>query len=163
MKALFLDIDGVCNSEESLKRQYLRKGKATILEIDPEMAFRVGKIILNTDCKLIISSSWRHWPEGMEQIKDAVYHDIYGITPTSGKGFRGNEIKAYLDEHQFEVYSYMADSTGYYIGTRKEQNHTVIAGSTKEALDKVFALRADEKRDHNYAIYAKVKSSKELV
>ncbi len=66
-------------------------------------------------------------------------------------------------KHQFEVYSYMADSTGYYIGTRKEQNHTVIAGSTKEALDKVFALRADEKRDHNYAVYAKVKSSKELV
>lgn len=115
MKALFLDIDGVCNSEESLKRQYLRKGKATILEIDPEMAFRVGKIILNTDCKLIISSSWRHWPEGMEQIKDAVYHDIYGTTPTSSKGFRGNEIKSYLDEHpEITRYAILDDDSDFY-------------------------------------------------
>ena len=115
MKALLLDIDGVCNSEKSRKRQYLRKGKATILEIDPEMAFRVGKIILNTDCKLIISSSWRHWPEGMEQIKDAVYHDIYGTTPTSRKGFRGNEIKAYLDEHpEITRYAILDDDSDFY-------------------------------------------------
>lgn len=115
MKALFLDIDGVCNSEESLKKQYIRNGKATILEIDPEMAFRVGKIILNTGCKLVISSSWRNWPDGMEQIKGAVYPEIYGKTPYSKDGFRGKEVRAYLKEHtEITRYAILDDDSDFY-------------------------------------------------
>lgn len=115
MKALFLDIDGVCNSEESLKRQYLRDGKPTILEIDPEMAFMVGKIILDTDCKLVISSSWRNWPDGMEQIKQAVYHDIYGKTGNSKDGFRGKEVRQYLKEHpEITHYAILDDDSDFF-------------------------------------------------
>ena len=115
MKALFLDIDGVCNSEETLKRQYFDTGKAGILGIAPELAFIVGKIILDTKCKVVISSSWRNWDDGVQQIKDKVYPDIYGITPNARTGFRGEEINMYLKEHpEITHYAILDDDNDFY-------------------------------------------------
>ena len=138
MKALFLDIDGVCNSEESLKRQFLRNGKAGILEIDPEMAFMVGQIILRTDCVLVISSSWRSWPEGMEQIKSNIYSDIYGITPHSKSGFRGDEVRAYLEGHpEITKYAILDDDSDFHDSQPLFKTSWKI-GITKEIQQRVI-------------------------
>jgi hypothetical protein len=93
-KVLFLDIDGVCNSRSTLQRSQ-RSG--SILGMDGYLSFLVGKIQLDTDCKIVLSSSWRHSPDGLAEVK--AHFDLYGITPSSGSGVRGNEIQAWLNEH----------------------------------------------------------------
>jgi hypothetical protein len=117
-KILFLDIDGVVNSQE-----FQLKGRkdSGLLGIDPLLAFTVGRIILNTDCLLVISSSWRNWPDGIKQIKSQIYPDIYGTTPyfsTKELEFekdgvldiydvtRGREVEAWLNEHKEELGEY---------------------------------------------------------
>lgn len=92
MKALFLDIDGVCNSEKHFQ------GSNEVFGIDPYMAFLVGKIVIDTDCVVVLSSSWRHSEEGVKHVEKRVCK-LYGQTPRSKHGFRGDEIKAYLAEH----------------------------------------------------------------
>lgn len=114
MKVLFLDIDGVANSAEDAK------ATRGVLGISPEKAFIIGKIILDTDCKVVISSSWRNWPEGMEQIKQQIYPDIYDITPNSHLVHyedkpRGTEIKTWLSQHpEVTRYAILDDDSDFF-------------------------------------------------
>lgn len=98
MKILFLDIDGVCNSEESFKKgnSAMKGGREN--HIDAYMAFLVGKIQLDTDCKVVLSSSWRHHPESVKFINERVVpiHDITGHCCT---GIRGAEIHQWLQKN----------------------------------------------------------------
>lgn len=91
MKVLFLDIDGVVNNRHTFNRY------DGVLGIDPEMAFRVGKIILDTDAKIVLSSSWRLWEQAREEVKKRIM-DFYDITPSFG-GLRGYEIEDWLSNH----------------------------------------------------------------
>lgn len=98
MKVLFLDIDGVVNCATTSQRH---RG---FIGIDPHMAFMVGKIVLDTDCKVILSSSWRHSSEGIAEVERQVTN-IYGVTPSLGYTNyedkpRGHEIAAWLKTHQ---------------------------------------------------------------
>jgi len=139
MKALFLDIDGVCNSEESLVRQYLKKKIGTSLGIDPQMAFTVGKIILDTGCVLVISSSWRNHPEGMKQIKSAVYPDIYGKTPNIPDKSRGDEVKAYIKEHpEITKYAILDDESDFY------KDQPLFKTEWKKGITKQIAKKVTE-------------------
>ena len=95
LKVLFLDIDGVMNSQETLTRS-TRSG--SIMGIDPFMSFLVGKIKLDTGCEIVLSSSWRHMPDGVKEVESKL-GKLYGMTPTSNSGIRGNEIKAWLADH----------------------------------------------------------------
>lgn len=111
MKVLFLDIDGVVNSKQTL----LTHPKGTPLGIDPELAFKVGKIILDTDCKVVLSSSWRNHPDGVDEVKARVYPEIYGVTPNIKGGFRGSEVRAWLDEHpEVTEYAILDDDSDFY-------------------------------------------------
>lgn len=93
MKILFLDIDGVLNSEQTH-----RKDPAQYFPIDPYMAFLVGKIQLDTDCVIVLSSSWRHSDEGVAEIEKRV-GKVFGKTPDlRSPAIRGDEIKAWMDE-----------------------------------------------------------------
>lgn len=115
MKVLFLDIDGVVNSKQTLVKQYQRTGKASVLGIDPHLAFKVGKIILDTDCKVVLSSSWRNHPDGVAEVKARVYPELYGTTPNLNDGFRGAEVRAWLDEHpEVTEYAILDDDSDFY-------------------------------------------------
>lgn len=75
MKVLFLDIDGVVNCATTTQRH-----RGTI-GIDPYMAFLVGKITLDTGCKVVLSSTWRHWEDAREEVRKQVV-DFIDITPS---------------------------------------------------------------------------------
>lgn len=103
MKILFLDIDGVCNCQDTFT-----KDPNAHFPIDKYMAFMVGKIQLDTDCKVVLSSSWRHHQESVKFINDRVVNllDItgdegYDNTRQDGAANcqRGREIKVWLDAH----------------------------------------------------------------
>lgn len=54
VKVLFLDVDGVLNSNE--RRAYDYEG---LRGMDPELTAHLLRIVLQTGCKIVVSSSWR--------------------------------------------------------------------------------------------------------
>ena len=110
MNVIFLDIDGVLNSQQYSIRFYdlIRSKQKTNVDswqfIDPECLDRILQICMVTNAKLIISSSWRHHSyvntigdfKKYESLYKLVPH-IIGITPRSEARIRGKEIKYLLD------------------------------------------------------------------
>lgn len=91
-KILFLDIDGVVNHHETFK-------KGELWPLDPYCAFLVGKIQLDTGCEVILSSSWRHHPDGVAECSKRIV-PILDITPDlRDTRIRGAEIHAWLSKN----------------------------------------------------------------
>lgn len=109
MKVLFLDIDGVVNKVENFDRSR----NLGPYPVDSYCAFLVGRIQLQTDCKVVLSSSWRHHPEAVKVASERIV-ELLDVTPTLS-GIRGDEINAWLDEHQ-EVtkYAILDDDSDFY-------------------------------------------------
>lgn len=91
-KVLFLDIDGVVNSRATTSF------RNNLYPIDPHMAFMIGKIQLETDCGIVLSSSWRHHPDGVMAVDRSIVH-VDDVTPMISAGVRGHEIQTWLDAH----------------------------------------------------------------
>lgn len=108
MKVIFLDIDGVINSEDfaiwnNEHPEFCENGGH--FWIDPNKINMIIKLCEETGAKIVISSSWRGW-----SLKDTLndfsrYRDlsklnpyIIGITPRFYKN-RGIEIQYYLDSN----------------------------------------------------------------
>ena len=105
MKILFLDIDGVCNSSETFQRH------SGVIGIDPYMALLVDRIIQATDCKVVLSSSWKHSQEGRDEVRRQVC-DFIDITPNLDSGIRGKEIEAWLSAHpEVKQYAILDDDS----------------------------------------------------
>lgn len=112
-KVLFLDIDGVVNCATTTQRH---RG---YIGIDPYMAFLVGKIVMYTECEVVLSSSWRTFhDDGVEEICKQVAK-ITDVTPSpwydrenDHHSTRGEEIQAWLDKNpDVEVYAILDDDT----------------------------------------------------
>lgn len=109
MKVLFLDMDGVVNSEACMERGLFN----TDFPVDSFMAFLVGQIHMNTGCKVVLSSAWRHHDESVARITKQMV-PIFDITPDNPRGVyeRGHEIKAWLDAHpEVEKYAILDDDS----------------------------------------------------
>jgi hypothetical protein len=108
MKVLFLDIDGVVN------RVGTRERYRGFMGIDPVLASKVGKIILDTDAAVVLTSTWRHFQGGREEVDRHVYK-TFDVTPTSDTGFRGEEVKMWLDQHpDVTRFAILDDDTDFY-------------------------------------------------
>jgi hypothetical protein len=108
MKVLFLDIDGVVN------RVGTRQRYRGFMGIDPFLASVVGKIILDTDAAVVLTSTWRHFQGGREEV-DRHVHKTFDVTPIADTGFRGEEVKMWLDRHpEVTRYAIVDDDTDFY-------------------------------------------------
>ena len=114
MKVIFLDIDGVLNSQKYFIENHQDnliyhkvynsntiedKLKLQILDIDLEKLELIMKIVYETDAKIVISSSWRKlriWPL-LEDYLISKGLPIIDVTPKLND--RGEEIRTYLKEH----------------------------------------------------------------
>lgn len=104
-KVLFLDVDGVLNSEETFK-----KDPNAEFPIDPYMAFLVGRIQLETDCKVVLSSSWRHHRPSVVYIHTRIV-ELYDQTQDLSSTrlirlARGEEIKHWIENSKYKVDKY---------------------------------------------------------
>lgn len=65
MKAIFLDIDGVLNSNEhtAFIKSFVTYGDNMIEPFDDECLYNLKYIVDETDAKLIITSIWRLFPD----------------------------------------------------------------------------------------------------
>jgi hypothetical protein len=91
MKILFLDCDGVLNSKQTFMSHQRQMDP-----IDDDMVKRVKSIIKETGCKIVLSSVWRNHEYSKNKVNKKI--KIYDVTPNLS-GFRGSEIKAWLDKH----------------------------------------------------------------
>lgn len=103
MKVIFLDIDGVLNSELTAEKMMAEgKTEANYDFIDEEKQNKLIKFLEKYCIKLVISSSWRidGYKETCEYFKKTLSAPlipyIIGVTPRSKSGFRGNEIDFFL-------------------------------------------------------------------
>lgn len=125
MKVIFLDIDGVLNSEETFKQialEYQKTNKARI-EIEEEKIEYLREIAEQTDAKIVLSSSWRIFFKSINNeiipltnrakalTKLLAKHNvfIYDITPKNASRKREDEINDYLKSHNVENFIIIDD------------------------------------------------------
>lgn len=120
MKVIFLDIDGVLNSEQFWENRTqsfrytaaLNEGKTkdqvrVIANIDPQAVALLNQLVKQTDAEIVVSSTWRSdWNIQYLLRYAGVEKYMYGITPFSKDRHRGTEIKEWLDDHP-EVTNYV--------------------------------------------------------
>lgn len=133
MKIIFLDVDGVLNSEQDLFSWTIESDKYLIL---------LACIVRRTNAKIVISSSWRNCGllDTLKKRLNDFSMSIYDKTKDIGE--RGLEIKDWLDSHSdvesfvilddedFDIQDYFPDNfvqTSMKIGLQKEDAEKCIA------------------------------------
>lgn len=157
MKVIFLDIDGVLNSPATwaLKElnDPLNKG---VDQIDYSMLGLLSRIVSRTNAKIVISSTWRKI-HSLDEIHDMFVargwqhprDTIIDRTPSSSHGFRGEEIKSWLDNHEVQDYIILDDDSDML----PSQNNRFIntcgyVGLTYLEVRRAIALLNNDSDDH---------------
>lgn len=108
MKVIFLDFDGVLNSEQFIRALYRKEGpQGLIREFCPIATSNLMTILTEVpDAQIVVSSSWR-LGTSLEELQQILFEHagvpkgrVIGKTPVDIKyGPRGFEIQAWLDKH----------------------------------------------------------------
>lgn len=165
MKVIFLDFDGVLNSEGSFRYEDRRRNEWKLQGVKGN----VGETLCNVctsnfqmildrykDVKVVISSSWRHF-FSLEEIlaKLEEYHvssnRVIGITPTNKGDNRGIEINMWLADHpEVTQYVIIDDNDWGIFGLHAKENiisTTWEAGLTYDKALEVIQKLKTPKRD----------------
>lgn len=114
MKILFLDFDGVLNSVDNMESNYFlwknkpeHKSKDKFGDLfDQRCVNWLTYIILKTECKLVVSSTWRI--AGLNTLREMWLErqlpgELYSITGVHYTGTRGGEIEQWLTENKYVI------------------------------------------------------------
>lgn len=133
LKVLFLDIDGVLNSQDNeysrlyLWRMEIERSRDKYGDLFDERCVRWLRLIVEkTDCKIVISSSWRR--SGLETMQDLWHHrklpgQVIDITPLTMSEYlvnlyadteadRGYEIQEWINLNNPDSYCIVDDMKG---------------------------------------------------
>ena len=133
LKVIFLDIDGVLNSETYAKRFHEENlgEKGNHIFVDPDAVELVRKLCDENDVKIVLSSSWRSHNLKYTLVELAYYRDlapilkyIIGITPRSVDRIRGVEIESVLGNWNLCVQNEFIDPE--YTGHQNDVNYVII-------------------------------------
>lgn len=109
MKYIFLDIDGVLNTQDSWIKLY---------QINKELVKNLALIVEKTNAKIILTSSWRKgWDENnptpqiirLKEIFSEYNIKILDVTPVLNGRKRDDEIKRYLYFNPYDNYIVIDD------------------------------------------------------
>lgn len=152
MKVIFLDIDGVINSEEfaiwiHVHPEFCENGGH--FWIDPEKIDMIVNLCEETGAKLVISSSWRGWSLRATLEDFSTYRDlsrlnpyIVGVTPRVFMEFnmsRGDEIQYYLDKDQSITHYCIVDDDNDMLDSQRDNfvRTDYKTGLTEEDVNKI--------------------------
>jgi len=116
MNLIFLDADGVLNTnivDEWINHLDHRNWKISSVSLIDELCHEY-------DLKVVISSSWRKlYPEiswWNDEFKAMGFDniDVIGITPSAFNGFRGREIRQYIEGNSVDKYVIIDDDSDFY-------------------------------------------------
>jgi len=106
MKIIFLDFDGVLNDfkllSEASKRGAHKDGWNHLAMIDPSKVELLNQIVEKTGAKFVVSSTWRI-KSSIDELQGYLDHhgfkgEIIDCTPMTFGGFRGREIRLWLED-----------------------------------------------------------------
>ena len=144
MKVLFLDIDGVVNNKRTDKKF------RNLMAIDPAMAALIQRIVQNTGCEIILSSSWRLFQNGRDEIERKVckFADITPILHAP----RGHEIKVWLTLHpEIEHYAILDDAESILPEQRANFFQTTWESGLTEDIALAVEKHLNEEAINNFA------------
>jgi hypothetical protein len=97
MKVIFLDIDGVLNCQH-----YTNQIKTPNGFLDLDCVANLNKLVADTGAKIVLSSTWRHDADVIDNLKVHVQAEFLGKTPSlnSRYSLRGNEIHAWIQQNE---------------------------------------------------------------
>ena len=145
MKVLFLDFDGVLNSEK-----YVRGCGHFGAVIDPSRMVLLKQIVDATGARLVLSTSWReHWGRTDAECDDtgrqinAIFADhgltVWDKTPQLRLS-REEEIKAWLDVHpEVTAFAVLDDRV---LSADFLDGHFVKTANYRDGLDEAAAAKA---------------------
>ena len=118
MNIVFLDVDGVLNSKNELIRVWNETHKPHSgynYPFDKKCLLNLRKIVVNTNSKIVITSTWRKDEKGRNILYDTLKlygleQYIIGYTPILDVS-RGEEIKQYLSEHECDNFVILDDDS----------------------------------------------------
>lgn len=111
MKTIFLDFDGVLNNadffwrlkeHQKANQLFMTRGSE---ELDPEKVKLISDFALEMDATIVVSSSWRilhSLSELQDFLKDVGMDERVlpiSVTPQHEKGFRGTEVRSWLEQN----------------------------------------------------------------
>ncbi|TYP93998.1 hypothetical protein LX73_1716 [Fodinibius salinus] len=158
---IFLDIDGVLNTRNHLKRQKIKSGKVTNKDWDPTACKYISMLCEHYNARIVITSTWRHeytvkqLEEFFESnnispnfVKDVT--SSYAPQPDEKNYCRGHEVKYWLQNNSSKKASYVIiDDEATFLETQQEHLVKVDKNkgfSTKEAVTKASNIL--EKKHH---------------
>lgn len=118
LRVLFLDVDGVLNSNEFFARAIANNNGQPIpmgaRHLDPEAVRRVQQLVQKTRATVVLSSTWRYgWP--IMTISQWLGVRIYGATAVERfRGNRSTEIDGWLDRFRPDRYAILDDDRDIY-------------------------------------------------
>lgn len=100
MRILFLDIDGVLNSDLWYKSKDVKQIKKPLHHFDPKPVAVINNLVKKIEAKVVITSTWRNQYSNAELVdillKVGLKIDVIGFTPDlkrlDDSVVRGNEI-----------------------------------------------------------------------
>lgn len=139
-KFIFLDVDGVLNSQPYCER--------TGGELNSESVGRLKEIVDATGARIVLSSTWKQIWDAQEKcakdMKNRLLHaleeyrlSIYSLTPNLPTGFRPEEIKEFLENYQYahpkEIITWISLDDDY-----SEENYRSVGFETDLIRTKFF-------------------------
>lgn len=145
-KYLFLDIDGVLNSVSWYREEWNKNHVYPQGDFDPKCVELVNRIVEETGCKVVVSSSWRT-ESNLQSIFDkaGLKFKIHSITPFGSH--RGCEIQEWLDSQtEPYVYAIVDDNRGMLSHQRKYfiKTNTVIGITDEDARHIINILNRND-------------------
>ena len=144
MKVLFLDIDGVVNNERT------KANFEGLIAIDPTMAALVQRIVQNTGCEIVLSSSWRLFQNIRNEVERKIckFSDITPILHAP----RGYEIKVWLTLHpEIDHYAILDDAESILPEQRANFFQTTWESGLTEDIALAVEKHLNEETINNFA------------
>jgi hypothetical protein len=137
---LFLDIDGVLNSEAWYRRRPDMGKWHEANEFDPEAVWLLRAVVAMSGCQIVVSSSWRHGRtlEDFQRLLPGL--PLIGFTPalTTGKN-RGDEVQKWIEDNAHTgPWCVVDDSTDFYDDQPRVRTDWKI-GLTPAAAERLVA------------------------
>lgn len=131
MKVIFLDIDGVINSEDFAiwiheHPEFCENGGH--FWIDPQKIDMIVNLCEETGAKLVISSSWRGWSLRSTLEDFSTYRDLSRLNPY----IVGVTPRFYMNS---KMYMSRGDEIQYYLSTDQSITHYCIVDDDNDMLD----------------------------
>ena len=120
MKAIFLDIDGVIATPDSVRLNYLLGRGPANQWYDLVSLTYLGRLVRETGACVVLTSTWRQDLAHPNPLSQAIMGNLFAqleevgapvsdVTPSLPGSDRSAEIGAWLDEHPCEAYAIFDD------------------------------------------------------